>query len=354
MHQPVVSIVINNYNYGRFLGEAIDSGLRQTYPHVEVVVADDGSTDNSAEIMASYGDRIVPVYKPNGGQASAMNAGFAASRGELIIFLDADDYLFPEASERIVEEWEENRAVAQIQYRLELVDEVGKFIDIHPIREAPLDTGNVLPTLLVRGRYGTTVTSGLAFSRAALEKALPIPESDFVMSADGYLVTVVPFYGPLAAIEEPLGAYRKHGSNLWSFSSDKIPVARFRKTIQHELLKYHYLAKTAESLDYRPAPDLGFRDYIHLTCRLASLKLEPKEHPVPTDSALNLAYRGFLSIWRDCDFKWTRQMFLSGWFLWVGLMPKPLTEPAIAWLMASSARPPVIDWILKRIRSLSK
>ncbi|MGG6293487.1 glycosyltransferase family 2 protein [Leptolyngbya sp. AN02str] len=354
MHQPIVSIVINNYNYAGFLAEAIDSGLRQTYPHVEVVVADDGSTDRSAEIMASYGDRIISVYKANGGQASAMNAGFVASTGDLVIFLDADDYLFPEAAERIVEEWETNRAIAQIQYRLELVDEVGKFLEIHPIREAPLDSGNVLPTLLARGRYGTTVTSGLAFSRAALQQSLPIPEADFIMSADGYLVTVLPFYGPLAAIEEPLGAYRKHGNNLWSFSSDAIPVDRFRKTIQHELQKYRYLVKTAESLGYTPATDLGFRDYIHLTSRLASLKLEPKEHPVSTDSVLELAYRGCLSIWRDCDFKWTRKLFLTGWFLWVGLMPKPLAESAIAWLMASSARPAAIDWVLKRIRSLTK
>lgn len=62
---PLVSIIINNYNYGRFLREAIDSALNQTYPHVEVIVVDDGSTDGSQEIITSYGDRVIPVLKEN-------------------------------------------------------------------------------------------------------------------------------------------------------------------------------------------------------------------------------------------------------------------------------------------------
>src|SRR5215217_1250210 len=94
-HEPFVSVVVNNYNYGRFLGEAIDSALAQTYPRTEVVVVDDGSTDDSCSVIAGYDGRVVPVLKENGGQASAFNAGFAASRGDIVIFLDADDYLFP-------------------------------------------------------------------------------------------------------------------------------------------------------------------------------------------------------------------------------------------------------------------
>jgi glycosyltransferase involved in cell wall biosynthesis len=69
---PLVSILINNYNYGRFLTEAIDSALNQTYSNIEVIVVDDGSTDNSQEIIKSYQDKIIPILKPNGGQASAI------------------------------------------------------------------------------------------------------------------------------------------------------------------------------------------------------------------------------------------------------------------------------------------
>src|SRR2546428_10583836 len=95
----LASIIINNYNYRRFLREAVDSALNQTYRNTEVIVVDDGSTDGSPEIIASYGDRIIPVLKQNGGQNSALNAGFSSSRGDVILFLDSDDVLLPTAVE---------------------------------------------------------------------------------------------------------------------------------------------------------------------------------------------------------------------------------------------------------------
>ncbi|MGH7801488.1 MAG: glycosyltransferase family 2 protein [Thermodesulfobacteriota bacterium] len=79
----LVSIIINNYNYGRFLKGCIESALNQTYPHTEVIIVDDGSTDNSREIIAKYRERAILILKQNEGQASAFNAGFAVSMGIL-------------------------------------------------------------------------------------------------------------------------------------------------------------------------------------------------------------------------------------------------------------------------------
>src|SRR5260370_20477576 len=101
----LVSIIIPNYNYGRYLRIAIDSALAQTYVPVEVMVVDDGSTDNSRAVIESYSDRITPIVKANGGHGSALNAGYAASRGEIVIFLDADDELMPDAVEEVVKAW---------------------------------------------------------------------------------------------------------------------------------------------------------------------------------------------------------------------------------------------------------
>src|SRR5687767_6151914 len=89
MDGPLVSIIIDNYNYARFLPAAIDSALGQTYPNTEVIVVDDGSTDTSREVIRSYGGRVVPVLKENGGMMSAYNAGFSVSRGEVVVFLDS-------------------------------------------------------------------------------------------------------------------------------------------------------------------------------------------------------------------------------------------------------------------------
>ncbi len=89
-----ISVLINNYNYARFLPACIDSVLAQDYADFEIIVVDDGSTDDSRDIIASYGTRIVPVLKENGGQASSFNAGFAASSGQILCLLDADDAFF--------------------------------------------------------------------------------------------------------------------------------------------------------------------------------------------------------------------------------------------------------------------
>lgn len=88
---PLVSILINNCNYGHFLGDGIDSALDQTYPNFEIIVVDDGSVDSSLKVISGYGRKLRSVFKESGGQASALNAGVEASLGEIIFFLDADD-----------------------------------------------------------------------------------------------------------------------------------------------------------------------------------------------------------------------------------------------------------------------
>ncbi|BAY09535.1 glycosyltransferase family 2 protein [Calothrix sp. NIES-2098] len=351
MVKPLISIVINNYNYGKFLRDAIDSVLNQTYPNIEAIVVDDGSTDNSHQIIASYGSRIIPVLKSNGGQGSAINAGFAASKGEIVIFLDADDYLFSDNVEQVVAAWKPD--AAKVQYRMRVVDAIGNFICIYPVPELPFDREEVLPILLERGQYTTTVTSGNAFSRSALAQILPMPESEFRISADGYLVTLAPFYGRVISINKPLATGRVHGSNFWAISGESIPSERLRKSIKHDFQKYKFLSSKATELAYTISHKLGDRDYFHLMNRLASLRLDPQNHPFPTDSPLELAGKGYWAIWKYTEFPGKRKLILSTWFIWVGLMPKPLAKPAINWLLNSQTRPQIINWLIKIIRSIT-
>ncbi len=98
---PLASVIISNYNY-RFLKRCIESALAQTYANTEVIVVDDGSTDDSQAILVSYGNRVKAIFKENGGQASALNRGFFVSRGKVICFLDSDDELAPGAMEAVV------------------------------------------------------------------------------------------------------------------------------------------------------------------------------------------------------------------------------------------------------------
>lgn len=351
MFKPLVSIIINNYNYSHFLHEAIDSALSQAYSTVEVIVVDDGSTDNSQQIIASYGNQICPVLKRNGGQASALNTGFSVSHGEIVIFLDADDYLFPHVVEQVVAAWKPG--VAKAQYRLELVDALGNFLDTYPAPEISFDSGEVWPILLEKGWYGTTVTSGNAFGRAALAQILPIPEVEFRICADGYLITLIPFYGEIVAIEQPLGGYRIHGNNAWATSKEGVQVERLHKSLKHDFQKYKLLMCKATELGHTVSHKLGFRDHIHLTARIASFRLNPQNHPIPSDSRLVLAYKGYWAIWKYSKLKSKRKLILSTWFVWVGLLPQPMVKPAIDWLLDPKSRPKSIDLLLKRIRSMA-
>lgn len=99
---PLVSIIIPCYNAEPWVAEAIDSCLAQTYHPIEIIVVDDGSTDGSLKIIQSYGDRIQYITGPNRGGCAARNQGFALSKGEFVMFLDADDYLQANTIEALV------------------------------------------------------------------------------------------------------------------------------------------------------------------------------------------------------------------------------------------------------------
>jgi glycosyltransferase involved in cell wall biosynthesis len=109
-HHPLVSVIVPAYNAAKYLAQNIESVLRQTYRNFELLVVDDGSTDDTAEVVARYGDRVIYFRKPNGGGASARNYGIARSRGEFIAPLDADDYWLPGKLERTMAVFEKTAA----------------------------------------------------------------------------------------------------------------------------------------------------------------------------------------------------------------------------------------------------
>lgn len=238
------SIIINNYNYADYLGQAIDSALNQTYDSVEVVVVDDGSSDKSVDLIRSYGDRVVAVIKENGGQGSAMNVGFAASHGELIFFLDADDWLEPNAVERVIEAYEPG--VAHFYFQMTQRGEGGKSLGIFELQFKQWDEGaSVYRTLLDRGAANFPPTSANAFSRKCLNAILPMPDGEFRIRADVYLLYRAAFQGEVRAVREALSNYRIHGSNNWFVENSggtkrpiwKRSLRKDRKVFQRGMLR---------------------------------------------------------------------------------------------------------------------
>src|SRR3954466_6893882 len=131
---PKVSVCIDSYNYGRFLPEAIDSVLRQTFQDFEIVISDDRSTDDSFEIARRYGEKDSRIRatqtSQNLGMIKNRNAGLALARGDYVKTLHADDFLCTtDALEKMVAVLDGNRAVSLVAAARQIVTEVGKPIE---------------------------------------------------------------------------------------------------------------------------------------------------------------------------------------------------------------------------------
>lgn len=213
--RPLVSIVINNFNYGAFLRQAIVSALEQDYESTEVVVVDDGSTDESRDIIAAFGHSVRAVFRANGGQAAALNSGIQSAAGELICLLDADDFFARHKVSACVETSLAAPRAILIYHALRDVDASGSPL---PSRRPDRFVSGDCRELVVRsgGWWPRSPTSGLCFRRPYLDRALPIPENAFRICADGYLGELAPLIGPVIGLDEELGYYRLHGDNLWS------------------------------------------------------------------------------------------------------------------------------------------
>ncbi|MBE9155754.1 glycosyltransferase [Nodosilinea sp. LEGE 06152] len=343
----LVSIIINNYNYEHFLAKAIESALAQSYPHTEIIVVDDGSTDASRQIIARYGDRITAILQENSKQGAALNNGFAHSNGSIIIFLDADDYLYPNAVEQVVAAWQPD--LAKLHYRLDVIDSEGNPRGFSYPGGGKLSQGNVAPYVISSGTYTGVPTSGNALSRQALAKVMPIPP-EFYTTADDYLSVLMPLYGKVGSVETPLGAYRIHTSNQWALS--EVTGDRFRRFIRHDLQRCELIQQRGRELGYAVPDDLYMRFFGRAWSRLASLRFDPKQHPVPSDTSLWLTYQGLRSLWLYSGFNWQKRIIFSVWFVWVGLAPQSLAKPMIVWLFAPQYRPKAIAQILGRLKAL--
>jgi glycosyltransferase involved in cell wall biosynthesis len=241
--KPYISVIINNYNYARFLTDAIDSVLAQDYTDYEVIVVDDASTDHSREVIESYGDRIKPVFQlKNCGQGAAFNAGFQASKGELICFLDADDIYYKNKLSILSEAAVSNPDAVLIYHR-------GKYINIH--REI---IGEVFPKKIMQGDVSKRVqlycetlfppTSFLSFRRTFLARVLPLTPYLNRIDADFPLQMLAGIMGNVAAINQPLCYYRLHGDNWFSNNEFvQLDFETIRRLTRRTERAFHYINK---------------------------------------------------------------------------------------------------------------
>jgi glycosyltransferase involved in cell wall biosynthesis len=229
MSAPHVTVLIDTYNYGQFIEEAVESALTQEFPREqhEILVIDDGSTDDTSDRLKKYGDAIRYLRKPNGGQASAFNFGFAEARGEIIATLDADDLWMPEKLRRVCETFDKNPDAGMVYHRA-YVWRGGQEVRVDSHFSEV--SGRIPESRVSLLSYPMVATSCLAFRRSTLNKLLPVPEA-LRSQADAYLTALVIFVAPVVALPEFLAKYRIHGANLFHISEDK-PA---RERIEHRM-----------------------------------------------------------------------------------------------------------------------
>ena len=205
----MVSVIIDNYNYAGFVGDAIKSVLNQTYTDWELIVVDDGSTDESRDIIesycSSYSDRIFPIYKENGGQASCFNAGVRLAKGDIIAFLDSDDTWKENKIERIVEAHKQS-------------DYVGHEKEFSNGYKEIIHTEQADRRTYYLRKYGIgdsydIITSTLSLGRKLAEKIFPMPEKEYRICADHYVKYLALYYENPLFLHEKLTEYRIHGNN---------------------------------------------------------------------------------------------------------------------------------------------
>jgi glycosyltransferase involved in cell wall biosynthesis len=224
----LVSIIITNYNYGEYLAQAIDSALGQSYSPVEIIVVDDGSTDNSRDIIANFGNRIIPVMLgKNKGFTTALQTGFDTSKGEIICFLDADDIFFPNKVTNVVKAMSSDNC-ANVGWCLnknllvEDKDVNNKLNELEntSFKNLSIETSEIVDfrKWMQKGKFppfGVPSSSGLSFHRSLMKKLLPLPKGNRYVD-DLYLKFTAIALEKGCVIKGNLGIFRLHENSLYT------------------------------------------------------------------------------------------------------------------------------------------
>ncbi len=334
-----VDIVIDNYNYGRYLAAAIESACAQTHGKVTVTVVDDGSSDGSRELLAKYEDRVSVVLKENGGQASALNAGAERCNGDVVMFLDADDLLDPDAAATVAAAFAADPDVVKVQFRTAVIDAAGEPTGaIKPAAHLPMPNGDVRTAELAHP-YDLVwmATSANAFRGEALRRILPIPEGPFRTCADWYLVHLTALLGPVLSLDWTGGSYRLHGENNYEPQAPVLDLDQLRETIGYAQATSAQLLALATRLGLpRPQRILSIAD---LANRMISLRLDPGLHPVGGDRVGRLLLDAGRAARRRANVSAPMKLIFVAWFTAMAMAPRSLARHLAIWFLFPQRRP---------------
>jgi glycosyltransferase involved in cell wall biosynthesis len=223
---PSVSVIITSYNYAEFISKALDSVLTQDYRKLNVIVADDGSTDATPEIVSKYAmadQRVSLITGENVGQPRNTNRGFAASSGDIICFLDADDEFAPHKISAVVQAFQAFPDCGLCLHRMRPIDERGR--EIGSPYPKFIESGWLCERLLASGgRCSFPPTSAISIRRPIAEKVFPIL-SDSRRVGDAYIHYPAAFLTKVCSLPGLYSRYRYHGSNMTRSAKNPVDIS---------------------------------------------------------------------------------------------------------------------------------
>ncbi|WFR97662.1 glycosyltransferase family 2 protein [Rhizobium tumorigenes] len=270
--KPLFSVIITCYNYKDYVAIAIESVLNQPIADFELIVVNDGSTDTSWSVISRYSDRLIGINTENRGFIAACLTGLSASRGQYVLFLDADDVLDKDALLTVSRYLGPD--VAKIQYMLQPIDAQGHEIgDAFPRLRPGYDNREMIASINRHGYYPTPPTSGNIYRR---DVYFTIGAIDYDFGIDGIAYLAAPFKGRVVHIDRALGKYRIHNNNMSGFgSSSHLGMEKEIRVFRLRLAHLERLSRDGAFLD-----GVVFKmklDYLYLVEREVFAKILSRE-----------------------------------------------------------------------------
>ena len=234
MAKQFASVLIDTYNHERFIEKAIASVLEQDFPDSEreIIVVDDGSTDRTPEIVRKFEPRVRLLRKENGGQASAFNAGIPECRGEIVAFLDGDDWWARGKLQAVSDALADDGAVGLVGHGITEVYSDGRQ-HTELLRETPrfrIDSEEGARAFRLRKSF--LGTSRMTFRAELLQKIGKVPEA-LRFEADEYLFTLAGFFSDVVILRESFTFYRLHETNAFQIADgNKVAIRRKQRVLE--------------------------------------------------------------------------------------------------------------------------
>ena len=324
--KPSVSVLITCFNYGAYVGRAIDSALQQTYAPAEIIVSDDGSEDNSCEVVESYVKRGLGVKllrNPHGGMAANLNAAYRSSSGDVICLLDADDTFLAGKIEAVVNAFNAHPKAGFAIHRASMVDNQGRARGIYPLL-SDLPSGDC--TEVTYNNCGILMglppTTNLALRREVANQIFPIPV-EYTGYAEQMIHRLAPLMTELCAVGSPLAHWRFHGRN--DQNSAHITPRRLERELKIMDSLWLEQKRYLETVDASLAQSFPPIDRNPLYLKMSYIR-----HRMNNDPAMRQAHNDL------CRYGLRENSKLDRFWQYSNRLPRPLFQRAVDLLLTQS------------------